>query len=295
MTLAIGGLALEIHAVGHWPWPTSYLPFLDPSESTCVAGRIALQVEADAALSTAVAPGTSFTTPVWRLYAEPRRFRFESDGHVWAELQLPREAHRASLRYAVPDEAVAAEVNPVLQPVDQLVWVDQLPHVDGLLIHGAGIVVDGAGYLFAGVSGAGKSTFSRLLAASGELLYCGLSDDRVVVRRSGDAWFIAGTPWAGDAGVVSAGQAPLRGIYVLQQADRNRVVPMTVSDAVRRVLPMTSVPWHDATTAERALGVLGDVLRVVPCWRFDFKREPECIAVLREQLHGLPRPAPRRS
>jgi len=51
---------------------------------------------------------------------------------------------------------------------------------NGLLLHAAGIVLDGQGYVFTGPSAAGKTTVARLAAGYAEVL----SDENVVVRET---------------------------------------------------------------------------------------------------------------
>ena len=51
----------------------------------------------------------------------------------------------------------------------------------GLLVHTAAAIIDGRVFLFPGVSGAGKSTFSRLLLDRQDLTL--VNDDRMIVAR----------------------------------------------------------------------------------------------------------------
>ena len=70
---------------------------------------------------------------------------------------------------------------PLMYPLDQLLLMYYLSKRKGLLVHAAGMVLGGRVYLFAGVSGAGKSTISELLvrARIGKVL----SDERMIVRE----------------------------------------------------------------------------------------------------------------
>ncbi len=82
-----------------------------------------------------------------------------------------------------------------LIPLDQLLFLAPLAHTNGLLLHASGAVIDGKAFVFAGHSGDGKTTLSRLLAAEGLEL---LSDERIALRREGESFRAYGTPWPGE-------------------------------------------------------------------------------------------------
>ena len=61
----------------------------------------------------------------------------------------------------------------------------------GLLVHAASAVRNGRAFLFAGVSGAGKTTISRLAPADVTLL----TDEISYLRRNGQGYVAYGTPF----------------------------------------------------------------------------------------------------
>ena len=74
--------------------------------------------------------------------------------------------------------------------------------------------MEGKGYLFAGPSGAGKSTICSFYQELEQ--YTILSDDRMVVKKSGDDFFMYGTPWSGEAGIAVNDSAKLHGMFFLR-------------------------------------------------------------------------------
>ena len=64
----------------------------------------------------------------------------------------------------------------------------------GLLVHAASAVRNGRAFLFAGVSGAGKTTISRLAPPDATLL----TDEISYLRREGEGYVAYGTPFAGE-------------------------------------------------------------------------------------------------
>ena len=72
--------------------------------------------------------------------------------------------------------------SPLDYPLDELLIMHRLTQEKAIELHGCGIVrADGAGNLFVGHSGAGKSTTTRLWTEVEDVEV--LSDDRIIVRR----------------------------------------------------------------------------------------------------------------
>jgi len=90
---------------------------------------------------------------------------------------------------------------------------------DGLLLHSAGVVLDGSAYLFIGASGAGKSTLAHKALESGVPIF---SDDlNAVVGLSAEP-VVAELPFTGELRNqdTHSGEAPLRGIFLLHKGER---------------------------------------------------------------------------
>ena len=103
----------------------------------------------------------------------------------------------------------------------------------GFLLHAASAICDGRAYLFSGVSGAGKTTMTRLAPADITLL----TDEISYLRPSADGYAAYGTPFAGE--LARAGEncaAPVSALFFLEQGPENRVDELTSAEAVRRLM-----------------------------------------------------------
>lgn len=128
-------------------------------------------------------------------------------------------------------------------PVDQVLFMYFLSRRHGLLVHAAGLAVEGRAILFPGVSGAGKSTLARQFLARGSTGL--LSDDRVIVRGTGRRYAAYGTPWPGDAGVATDAGAPLAALLFPARGVETRIRELEPRAALDRLLPATSMLWHE--------------------------------------------------
>ena len=103
----------------------------------------------------------------------------------------------------------------------------------GMLMHASSVILGGRAYLFTGVSGAGKTTISRLAPANAHLL----TDEMSFIRLEDGEYFAYGTPFAGELATPGENlRAPLAGIFLLAQGPDNRIAPLTASEAVRGVM-----------------------------------------------------------
>jgi hypothetical protein len=161
---------------------------------------------------------------------------------------------------------------PALGPLDAMLRAAlslALVDHDGVVVHAAGVARGGRGFVFAGPSGAGKTTIGRALSGwqagapteangpGGDVL---LADELVVLRLDGAGVVAAGTPfWTG-----AAVAAPLAGLFLLE---RGGVA------GVRLLEPARGVPalWRELgrylpvpDLERRCFAILGEILRRVP-------------------------------
>ena len=92
---------------------------------------------------------------------------------------------------------------------------------------------EGKPFCFPVVSGAGKTTISRLAPPDATLL----TDEISYVRREGNQYIACGTPFAGELARVGENcSAPLSAFFLLEKGLQNRIEPIGPSEAIRRLL-----------------------------------------------------------
>jgi hypothetical protein len=170
--------------------------------------------------------------------------------------------------------------NPVRYPLDQILLMYFLSGRSGALVHAAGAVIDGCGYIFAGKSGAGKSTIARLFESRGGIGL--LSDDRIIIRKTGDEFMVYGTPWPGEAGIAVNCCAPLSGIFFLDHRPFNEILRIGRGEALERLLPVTSIPWYDRRALSGVLSFCGELISHNPAYELGFKPDADAIDCIEE-------------
>jgi MoaA/NifB/PqqE/SkfB family radical SAM enzyme len=143
---------------------------------------------------------------------------------------------------------------------DQILIAQLLADRDGFYLHSAGAIINGKGILFVGHSEAGKSTTTKMLMDSGIIGKSDpirqveiLCDDRNILRRKEDSWYIYGSWSHGDISDVSPSSAPLHAICFIQQAGENQIKPLlNKKDIFSRLMshvvkPLATADWWQKT------------------------------------------------
>ena len=169
---------------------------------------------------------------------------------------------------------------PLEYPLDELLLTNLLARGRGVELHACGMRDrDGRGYLFAGHSGAGKTTTARLWEKAGVLV---LSDDRIIVRCIDGKVWMYGTPWHGEAELAAAARTELTHVFVLGRGEQNELVPLVVHEAVSHLFTRSFVPFYNPTALDYTLEVLQQVAGAVACAELRFVPDERVVAFVRE-------------
>lgn len=286
VALELGGLSF-----GMWCEPgmpvaidKEHDPFLLPSDS-----RLPCDIELEAyfahSLETPSNSPSFVSGGLWSAFAGPfgTTFYFSSPAFgsspykaAWFDPEFQR-GHLV-LERAIYDSD--APVFPLEYPIDELVMMHRLALGEGVEVHALGLAdEDGSGYLFLGHSGAGKSTTARLwMAQPGAKL---LSDDRIILRKQGNTFWMYGTPWHGDAGVSSQGRVALSAVFLLEQAQNNQLLPMAPAQAAAELFARSFVPHYLRDGIHFSLNFLEELTRSIPCSVFRFAATGSAVEAIR--------------
>lgn len=166
-------------------------------------------------------------------------------------------------------------------PTDQLWLAQVLADRNASIFHCSGVIFKEHGLVFMGHSGAGKSTVAKRLKGMAEIL----CDDRIALRKEGGGFRMYGTWNNGELPDVSAASTPLRGIFFIKQATRNRIVPISDGQTVLKNLisfvikPMVTVKWWEKTLDLAAL-----IAKQVPAYTLSFEKEADVAGLLKTEL-----------
>jgi hypothetical protein len=221
------------------------------------------------------------SSPIWTLHqlGDMKAFSiFDALNDQKRILMLDPDVRQAKLYFP---HAETDFVNPFYGPALELLLIEYLARQRGMIVHASGIDAGGRGILFVGESGAGKSTLSNLWNQDNQAAV--LSDDRIVLQKKGDAYWMHGTPWHGEARFVSPHSAELAHIYFLQHDRNNADHPLNRADTVVEFLKASFPPFWDSQGVEFAMAFLSNLTEAVPCRELSFKPDASIVEFIKAQ------------
>jgi hypothetical protein len=144
-------------------------------------------------------------------------------------------------------------------------------HRGGLLLHAAGLLVEGQAYLFMGPSGSGKSTVTQLSPHA-----LPLNDDLVLLRQHEGRWMAFGTPFWNIAAEDRSGETacgPAAGIYRLVQDSKNSVQPLSPAAAAAELVASCPVVNAMAARLPALLARCQQIATAAPVKRLHFQKD----------------------
>ena len=248
ITVDIGGMPILLHTQ-------------DDSFRQLLARRYAGFVES------AASPRFEFdielTTPPRK--APDEDVRVEMRDGTW---RLGRGDFRAQWDPGARRGRIRQSANPyAIDSVLRIVHTLILAHEGGFLLHSAGAIRHGRAFLFSGVSGAGKTTISRLAPPDVTLL----TDEVSYVRRVDAGYRACGTPFAGELARVGENcSAPIASLFFLKQGPENKIEAVAKSEAIRRLMRNILFFAEDAALVEKVFQSACEFVERVPVQQLTF-------------------------
>jgi len=155
---------------------------------------------------------------------------------------------------------------------------------EGIFTHSVGIKdLNGEGIAFIGKSGAGKSTIARFWYNYSKAMF--LNDDRIIVRRCKDRFFIFGSPWHGtfsDYLKSKIESAPLKKIFFIHHAKENCLRKINQKQAFILLYPSLFPTFWDQRLLGNITTFCFDLLNSVDCYSLGFRKDKSVIDFIRQ-------------
>jgi hypothetical protein len=169
--------------------------------------------------------------------------------------------------------------NISLLPSDQLLFSRVLGYKQGCLLHSTGLVYKNNGYIFVGHSGAGKTTIAKIMEPE-SIILC---DDRNIIRRSGEDYYLFGTWRHSDFAVVSPLSAQLKGIFFLNKSKNNKITKIIDNKKCFFILMdclIRSLVTHD--WMELTIDFIDSLSRHVDCFDLEFDKSGKVMELIKK-------------
>lgn len=198
----------------------------------------------------------------------------------------PSEEYTDNVVY-IPAADAAKLMEFALSNSMMLLYTFNTSGYDTLMIHASVIAYEGAGYVFLGRSGTGKSTHSRLWLENIEGAWL-LNDDNPVVRVIDGAVMVYGSPWSGKTPCYNNVAMPLGGVIRLSQAPYNKIERLAPLRSYASLMPACSCMRWERRSTDALHKTVESVIKKVKGWHLECLPDAEaaylCNSTVTEQV-----------
>jgi hypothetical protein len=149
-----------------------------------------------------------------------------------------------------------------LKDMDMKLFVNWLACSGDIILHASGVIVNGKGYAFAGIAGAGKSTLASFLLQNQAATILG--EDQVILRYLDGRFWIFGTPWHENPGMCSPQGVLLEKLFFLDRDWRQGTSMIKPVEGTTRILQTAFVPFYRQDLLPGILARLDRLSSAVP-------------------------------
>lgn len=154
----------------------------------------------------------------------------------------------------------------------------------GIFTHSFGVKdLNGKGLLFAGRSGAGKSTTARLWHRHSKAMV--LNDDRIIVLKENGKFVIHGSPWHGNFSDYLASRiesAVLSRMFFIHHAKKNNARRISGSRAFKLLYASIFPTFWDKPKLKNIISICQELVNTVPCYTLGFAKDKRVIKFARD-------------
>ncbi len=297
-SLNIGGYTLRVAEKKDFPllsWPNPFFePFAGDPDS---APDIDLEIEVTERL-----PSIQKGSPLfdaceghWKLWEyDSKNFFVETSSPKTKKCFtcgfLTKDFRKASL-WTLVDYLDKDKTKPgwspskVLNPVGEICLVTRLAREGGFLLHGAGIEVEGEGWIFTGPSEAGKSTLSKFFFDQGYTVY---TDEKTIVRRLEGIPVVMGSPWPGEGYYLHNGQIPLSRLHFIRHGkNAHEIKKLSPALAATQLIQLCFLPYWDREAMDQTLAFIRELVQAIDCFELAPLKTPDVVNYLKHFHAGV--------
>jgi len=226
----------------------------------------------------------------WRLQKKGNSYVYRCPLKDKQQLMLVNETFDRVAAYLLPkkDKGRVWNITDIIYDFLQVFLINYFAlRKKGVFVHSVGVKnLDGRGLLFAGKSGAGKSTTARLWHKHSKAMV--LNDDRIIVRRLNGKFLIYGSPWHGEFSDYLQSRiesAPLDKLFFIYHSSYNNVRRISEKEAFNLFYPSLFPTFWDKACLENVVSFTQHLLKEIPCFRLGFVNNKKVIEFVRKILN----------
>lgn len=188
--------------------------------------------------------------------------------------------------YVLPDKEgnLKWRLRDIVYDSLQIILINYLIQRDGVIVHAIALKdTDNKGIIFAGRAGSGKSTLARLWHKHSRAMI--LNDDRIIIRKIKERFFIYGSPWHGDFNdylVSTVDSAKLTKLLFIHHARKNSLKSVSGKESFNLFYPSIFPAIWDKKGLSKTIIFCQDLLKNIPSYSLGFSRDKKIIDFVRK-------------
>ena len=153
------------------------------------------------------------------------------------------------------------------------------------VLHSSALAVDEEAFLFTAPSGTGKSTHARLYREVFLDRVTMINDDKPVIKKLGDEFYVYGTPWNGKHRIGSNKRFKVKAICQINRGKENTIEEISKKEMLFILLNQTIRPT-DENKADKLFELLQQLLDSVGLYKLYCNVSTEAVMVSYEAMTG---------
>ncbi len=158
----------------------------------------------------------------------------------------------------------------------------RLLYKGGVVLHGAAVEYKGNGFIFTGISGAGKTTQAHLWQSYRNAII--LNGDCPALRMKDGIPYVYGTPWCGTSGEFINRRAHLSAVILVKQGVSNSIRELTGTTAILAVLANVLHSSFDQALFDLSIENLKEIIQHIRVFELTCTISEEAVKILEEEM-----------
>jgi len=151
-----------------------------------------------------------------------------------------------------------------------------------IVLHGAAIEWNNRGFIFTGISGAGKSTQAHLWQQKERAII--INGDCPVIRKDGDEVTVCGTPWCGTSGEYINREVRLDSIILVKKALTNSVRELSGNEKFMTVLSQVLRSNGDQASLDLSIKNINNFIDDIKVYVLECTKDEDAVNCLKKVL-----------
>jgi len=175
----------------------------------------------------------------------------------------------------VVEEAGARLLNPLAYPMGPLLLYHLALNHNAIMIHASGVPVEEGAYIFSGFSGVGKSTMAGLWFNEG---YNVINDDRLLIRKLEDKYYIFNTPMTYED---KPKQAQLKAAFLLKHHHENVLSPLKGLLGMTKLMAFCIQHHYEPEHVGKLVDIIADISKNIDIYELGFVPDENVVKLIK--------------